>query len=110
MRCEMFVELQDEAENMMKRLVHWAMVDSSDLGAVKLEGVTDSSSLAVPMMLLCCVEQMLIADESAKIQLDDVTDWAVEEILKHVHVSIFEATRREDLNRLKFRNTSSNTY
>ena len=71
---------------MMERLSHWAMVDDSGLGVVRLEGSGKSSGLAVPMMMLCVVEQMLMADGEDKHELKSVVDWAVKEILKHVQV------------------------
>ena len=83
---------------MMQRLSHWAMVDDSGLGVVRLEGGGKSSGLAVPMMMLCVVEQMLVvdggdkhelesvADGGDKHELESVVDWAIKEILKHVQV------------------------
>ena len=71
---------------MMQRLSHWAMVDDSGLGVVRLEGSGKISGLAVPMMMLCVAEQMLVVDGEDKHELESMADWAVKEILKHVQV------------------------
>ncbi|CAB1336867.1 unnamed protein product [Coregonus sp. 'balchen'] len=47
-----------EAAQMMDQLVHWVRVDPSGLGRPQLSGDTPVCSMAVPMMLLCLVQQL----------------------------------------------------
>lgn len=42
------------------------------------------SSLAIPMMTLCVIEQLKTMDPS--LNYDDLTDWAIKDAMKHVQV------------------------
>ncbi|XP_072305458.1 N-acylglucosamine 2-epimerase isoform X1 [Eucyclogobius newberryi] len=75
-------DMQMEAEQMMEQLVYWVQKDSSGLGRPKLPGDTPSSSMAVPMMLLCLVQQLSEGREPLKYQ--SVGQWCVQQILQHV--------------------------
>lgn len=78
-------EMQLEAEQMMAQLVHWVQVDPSGLGRPLYPGCTPTNSMAVPMMLLCLVQQLSEGrgpEEVAKHQ--SVGQWCVQQILQHV--------------------------
>uniref|UniRef100_A0A8C6TFV4 N-acylglucosamine 2-epimerase n=1 Tax=Neogobius melanostomus TaxID=47308 RepID=A0A8C6TFV4_9GOBI len=78
-------DMQLEAEQVMAQLVHWVQVDPSGLGRPPLPGDTPTSSMAVPMMLLCLVQQLSEArgpQEALKYQ--SVGQWCVQQILRHV--------------------------
>ncbi|CAN9500699.1 unnamed protein product [Ophioblennius macclurei] len=78
-------ELQLEAEQMMKHLIHWVRVDSSELGRPQLPGDVPTSSMAVPMMLMCLVQQLT---EGRRPEVMDkyreLGSWCVQQILQHV--------------------------
>lgn len=78
-------DMQVEAEQMMAQLVHWVQVDPSGLGRPLLPGDTPTNNMAVPMMLLCLVQQLSEArgpQEALKHQ--SVAQWCVQQILQHV--------------------------
>lgn len=74
---------------MMEKLIFWVREDPSDLGRPQFPGDTPTNSMAVPMMLLCLVQQLSegrgseVADERYR----DLGRWCVEQILQHVQVS-----------------------
>ena len=72
---------------MMSQLIHWVRVDSSDLGRPQLPGDTPVNIMAVPMMLLCLVQQLTEerGQEVAE-KYREVGDWCVKQILQHVQV------------------------
>ncbi|XP_062316162.1 N-acylglucosamine 2-epimerase isoform X1 [Osmerus eperlanus] len=78
-------DMQAEAEQMMSQLIHWVRVDSSGLGRPQLPGDTPVNSMAVPMMLLCLVQQLTEerGQEVAE-KYREVGDWCVKQILQHV--------------------------
>ena len=74
--------------SMLERIKHWVMVDDTDLGRVPLEGSSPINSLAVPMMVLCLVDQMETMHCSHTSLLQELTEWSVSQILDHVQVSL----------------------
>ncbi|XP_078731160.1 N-acylglucosamine 2-epimerase [Lampetra fluviatilis] len=78
------------AKEMMSQIVRWVREDPSGLGRPQLSGATPDSSLAVPMMLLCLLEQMEEASEEGEGAAggDDgnaeLGRWCVDRILKHL--------------------------
>ncbi|KAK7883952.1 hypothetical protein WMY93_027075 [Mugilogobius chulae] len=77
--------MQVEAEQMMEQLVHWVQKDPSGLGRPQLPGDTPSSSMAVPMMLLCLVQQLSEGrGPQAALKYQSVGQWCVEQIVQHV--------------------------
>uniref|UniRef100_UPI00358EE092 N-acylglucosamine 2-epimerase isoform X2 n=1 Tax=Myxine glutinosa TaxID=7769 RepID=UPI00358EE092 len=46
------------AWKLMKHIVHWVRIDSSGLGKPALSGSVRHSAMAVPMILLCLIEQL----------------------------------------------------
>lgn len=72
---------------MMSQLIHWVRVDSSGLGRPQLPGDTPVNIMAVPMMLLCLVQQLTEerGQEVAE-KYREVGDWCVKQILQHVQV------------------------
>jgi len=73
---------------MMEKIVHWVRVDSSVLGSENLEGSTPTSSLAVPMMMLCLIDQLETMDSGLASKYEDLTEWCLQEVMKHVQVGI----------------------
>lgn len=78
-------DMQLEAEQMMEQLVHCVQVDSSGLGRPALPGDTPTNSMAVPMMLLCLVQQLSEARGPQEVlKYQSVGQWCVQQILQHV--------------------------
>ena len=71
---------------MLERIKQWVLVDDTDLGKEALEGAPSINSLAVPMMVLCLVDQMETMDSSLSSDLQELTEWSVSQILAHVKV------------------------
>lgn len=73
---------------MMEKLIFWVREDPSGLGRPQLPGDTPTNSMAVPMMLLCLVQQLSEArgPEAAAKQYRDLGSWCVEQILQHIQV------------------------
>ena len=80
---------------MMEQLIHWVRVDPSGLGRPQLPGDAPTSSMAVPMMLLCLVQQLTEGREPVQ-KYRELGSWCVRQILQHIQV--FGLRRR--LNRL----------
>ncbi|XP_062855332.1 N-acylglucosamine 2-epimerase isoform X2 [Trichomycterus rosablanca] len=76
--------MQADAESMMDQLVHWVRNDSSGLGRPKLPGDQPVNSMAVPMMLLCLVDQLTEGRKELKGKYRELGDWCVKQILQHV--------------------------
>ncbi|KAM4609628.1 N-acylglucosamine 2-epimerase [Polymixia lowei] len=78
-------EMQAEAEQMMDQVIHWVRVDPSGLGRTKLPGDLPTNGMAVPMMLLCLVQQ-LTEERSQEIaqKYRETGTWCVQQILQHV--------------------------
>lgn len=80
-------DMQAEAAQMMDQLVHWVRVDPSGLGKPQLSGDTPVCSMAVPMMLLCLVQQLTEARSGEEVdKYREVGGWCVKQILQHLQV------------------------
>ncbi|XP_072102382.1 N-acylglucosamine 2-epimerase isoform X4 [Mobula birostris] len=77
---------QREALLMMDQVCHWVRVDPAGLGRPHLPGAPDTSSLAVPMMLLCLVEQLEEDVSESEQKYWEVGDWSVRKILQHLQL------------------------
>ncbi|XP_010873907.1 N-acylglucosamine 2-epimerase [Esox lucius] len=78
-------DMQVEAAQMMDQLVHWVRVDSSGLGRPQLPGDTPVCSMAVPMMLLCLVQQLTEGRSGEQVdKYQEVGSWCVKQILQHL--------------------------
>lgn len=78
-------DMQLEAEQMMQQLVHWVKVDPSGLGRPQLPGDTPTNSMAVPMMLLCLVQQITEGrSPDVALKYKCLGQWCVQQILQHV--------------------------
>lgn len=79
---------------MMEQLIYWVRVDSSGLGRPQLPGDVPASSMAVPMMLLCLVQQLTEGRGDEVVQkYRELGRWCVQQILQHVQVWIQNITR-----------------
>ncbi|TSL97328.1 N-acylglucosamine 2-epimerase [Bagarius yarrelli] len=76
--------MQADAESMMDQLVRWVRVDSSGLGRPQLPGDRPVNSMAVPMMLLCLVDQLTEGRAELAEKYRELGDWCVCQILQHV--------------------------
>ena len=89
--CAVF---QLEAEQMMEQLIHWVRVDSSGLGRPQLPGDVPTNSMAVPMMLLCLVQQLSDGrGQEVAQRYRELSGWCVQQILQHVQVRHTEPDR-----------------
>lgn len=77
-------EMQADAESLMDRLIFWVQTDSSDLGRPQLPGDPPINSMAVPMMLLCLVDQLTEGRTDVAEKYKDLSGWCVERILQHI--------------------------
>ncbi|KAK7102998.1 N-acylglucosamine 2-epimerase-like [Littorina saxatilis] len=77
-------QYREEAVAMMSRILCWVLEDDSGLGREKLAGNTPVSSLAVPMMLLCLIDQLTTMDPALAANYDETEQWCLEEVNKHV--------------------------
>ncbi|XP_056130496.1 N-acylglucosamine 2-epimerase isoform X2 [Lampris incognitus] len=78
-------DMQAEAAQMMDHLIHWVRVDPSVLGRPQLPGDQPTNSMAIPMMLLCLVQQLTDgrgADVAQRYK--EIGAWSVKNILQHV--------------------------
>ncbi|XP_076847646.1 N-acylglucosamine 2-epimerase isoform X2 [Brachyhypopomus gauderio] len=76
--------MQSDAERMMDLLVHWVRIDSSGLGRPPLSGDAPVNSMAVPMMLLCLVDQLTEGRAEQAGKYRELGEWCVAQILQHV--------------------------
>uniref|UniRef100_A0A1A8J1W5 N-acylglucosamine 2-epimerase n=3 Tax=Nothobranchius kuhntae TaxID=321403 RepID=A0A1A8J1W5_NOTKU len=77
-------DMQLEAEQMMEQLIHWVRVDWSGLGRPQLPGDVPTNSMAVPMMLLCLVQQLSEDRQGVEQKYAELGSWCVQQILQHV--------------------------
>ncbi|KAG2455555.1 RENBP epimerase, partial [Polypterus senegalus] len=77
-------QYQDEAVRVMDQIVHWTQVDSSGLGRPELPGAGPTNSMAVPMMLLCLVEQLVEDRPEMAKKYNELGHWCIQQILQHV--------------------------
>ncbi|XP_068605121.1 N-acylglucosamine 2-epimerase [Brachionichthys hirsutus] len=78
-------DMQLEAEQVMEQLIYWVRQDSSGLGRPQLPGDVPTNSMAVPMMLLCLVQQLTEGREQKAVQVyRELGAWCVQQILQHI--------------------------
>lgn len=70
----------------MDQLVHWVRVDPSGLGRPQLPGDRPVNSMAVPMMLLCLVDQLTEGRAELTEKYTELGEWCVSQIRQHVQV------------------------
>ena len=73
---------------MMDQLVHWVRVDPSGLGRPLMPGDPPVNSMAVPMMLLCLVNQLSEGRPAVAQKYAEMADWCVKQILQHIQVNM----------------------
>lgn len=78
---------QSDAEQMLDQLVRWVRVDPSGLGRPQMPGDSPVNSMAVPMMLLCLVNQLSEGRPATAQKYSEVGDWSVKQILQHAQVN-----------------------
>lgn len=74
---------------MMEQLIYWVQEDSSGLGRPQLAGDAPTNNMAVPMMLLCLVQQLSQGqgpDADAADKYRKLGAWCVQQILQHIQV------------------------
>ncbi|XP_006877288.1 PREDICTED: N-acylglucosamine 2-epimerase [Chrysochloris asiatica] len=77
-------QYQNLAVSMMEQLVYWVQKDPTGLGQPQYLGTPDAEPLAVPMMMLCLVEQFGESDEQMAAKYAELGDWCASRILNHV--------------------------
>ncbi|XP_054629630.1 N-acylglucosamine 2-epimerase isoform X3 [Dunckerocampus dactyliophorus] len=78
-------DMQREAEEMMAQVIFWVQVDPTGLGRPKLPGDIPTNSMAVPMMLLCLVQQLTEGrEQEVVLKYKKLGSWCVQQILKHI--------------------------
>ncbi|XP_031553219.1 N-acylglucosamine 2-epimerase-like [Actinia tenebrosa] len=73
-----------QAEETLSKIIYWARVDDSALGLTKLEGQMLVNAMAIPMMLLCVIDEVCGCDEAIRERYAADEEWAVQQILQHV--------------------------
>ncbi|TNN53047.1 N-acylglucosamine 2-epimerase [Liparis tanakae] len=78
-------DMQLEAEQMMQQVIFWVREDPSGLGRPALPGdAPPPSGMAVPMMLLCLVQQLTEGrGQEVAQKYRELADWCVQQILRH---------------------------
>ncbi|GCB87301.1 hypothetical protein scyTo_0028043, partial [Scyliorhinus torazame] len=69
---------------MMQQVTRWVREDAVGLGRPQLSGAETVNSLAVPMMLLCLVDQLEEDDPEMCEKYRDLGAWSIEQILQHL--------------------------
>ena len=72
----------------MDSIITWVKNDNAAPGRPKLEGSEESSSLAVPMILIGLIDQLQTMDSSLRSKYTQLKDWSVQQLLNHVQVVI----------------------
>lgn len=71
----------------MEQLIYWVRVDGSGLGRPQLLGDVPTNSMAVPMMLLCLVQQLTEGrDQEVVEKYKELSSWCVQQVLQHIQV------------------------
>ncbi|KAK6466681.1 N-acylglucosamine 2-epimerase isoform X1 [Huso huso] len=73
-----------EAVRVMDQIVHWVRVDPSGLGRPEMPGAVPLNAMAVPMMLLCLVDQLEEGRGELAEKYSELGQWCVQQILQHV--------------------------
>ncbi|KAK3585826.1 hypothetical protein CHS0354_038351 [Potamilus streckersoni] len=79
-------QYRNEALTMMDQIVHWVMEDNTELrfGTPTLPGQVPVSSLAIPMMLLCLIDQLETSVPDLGEKYSYVSEWSLKYALMHV--------------------------
>lgn len=75
---------------MVDKIVYWVTEDSTAirLGLPPLSGApTRVNSLAVPMMLLCLIDQLETMDSTLAVKYTELAEWCLKRTLAHVQVT-----------------------
>jgi N-acylglucosamine 2-epimerase len=77
---------------MFDKIIYWVREDPTDLrlGLSPLPGVTPVNSMAVPMMLLCVLDQMETMESPMSENYADVADWSLKQVLNHKQVGFIQ--------------------
>nr|XP_033778112.1 N-acylglucosamine 2-epimerase [Geotrypetes seraphini]XP_033778123.1 N-acylglucosamine 2-epimerase [Geotrypetes seraphini]XP_033778133.1 N-acylglucosamine 2-epimerase [Geotrypetes seraphini] len=75
---------REEAVKMMDEIVRWVRQDLAELGRPALPGAMPTNAMAVPMMLLCLVQQLEEADEAMTAKYSELGNWAMQQIMQHL--------------------------
>ena len=83
---------KDEAMHMimMDKMVYWVTQDWTEvrLGQPPLDGQGDASSLAVPMMMLCLIDQIETMDPTLSTKYQTLAKWSLDQALMHIQVHV----------------------
>ena len=74
---------------MMDRIVYWVTEDWTEvrLGQPALEGQEPTCSMAVPMMMLCLIDQMETMDPALSTKYQTLAKWSLDQALLHIQVN-----------------------
>ncbi|XP_078064968.1 N-acylglucosamine 2-epimerase-like, partial [Mustelus asterias] len=75
---------QREAKEMMQQVTRWVHEDPAGLGRPQLSGAGEVNSMAVPMMLLCLIDQLEEDDPEMCREYQELGAWSVRKILQHL--------------------------
>ena len=73
---------------MMDKIIYWVKHDWSEvrLNQTPLTGAEPSQSLAVPMMLLCLIDQMETMDPTLSTKYKNISEWCLKHTFMHIQV------------------------
>jgi len=71
---------------MMEQVTRWVREDPAGLGRPQLSGAEEVNSMAVPMMLLCLIDQLGEGDPEMCQKYQELGAWSVQRILQHLQV------------------------
>lgn len=72
----------------MAAIIYWVREDDTELGQTKLAGNNPVNRMAIPMMLLCLIDQLEIMDPSLSTKYRELTDWCIPQLTAHIQVIV----------------------
>ena len=84
---------------MMNELRYWVQIDDSALHVPRYSGTPRTNSMGVPMMVICCLNELFSLDSKLEEEYEELMEDCVQQLLMHVQVHKFN-TRFLSLYRL----------
>lgn len=74
---------------MFDKIIYWVKEDWTEvrLGLPPLPGAAAVNTLAIPMMLLCVLDQMETMDSTMTQKYADIATWSLKQVLAHKQVN-----------------------
>ncbi|XP_064605325.1 N-acylglucosamine 2-epimerase-like isoform X2 [Liolophura sinensis] len=73
-----------EALKMMDKILYWVRVDDTELGRPKLAGMESVNKMAIPMVILCLIDQLVTMEPGLLDKYRSDMKWCISQVLSHV--------------------------